>query len=237
MTKQNKVLVPFGLNYASAIQGLCEPTDDIEDFHKDPDSYDLVLFTGGADVSPEYYGETSPKHYCSTNIERDITETRIFNRAYKNKIKMAGICRGIQFLTVICGGRLIHHLNNHSGSYHEFGCSKDNHIIRVNSLHHQMCIPPKDGYIIGWSQTRKSDMYLGDKDEPVKWPGPEVEAVLIPDKLCVGVQYHPELMRNDTEGYKWFYQLISRFLSMDLELFVTLYTKGESHHAHSHFIN
>ena len=228
MSNRGKVFVPFGLNYASSIKSICEPTTDIVDFYKSSESYDLILFTGGADVDPKFYNEESPKGLCQINPNRDAADQAIFEYAFKNGIKMAGICRGMQFLTAMCGGKLIHHLDNHSGSDHGFECSRDNTIIiQINSLHHQMCIPPKDGYIIGWSNTKMSKEYYGDKDELINWPGPEVEAVLIPDKLCVGVQYHPEMMDVTSVGYKWFHRLISDFLDLEMSEFKSLYTRGE----------
>ncbi len=225
-----KALVPFGFDYARAIEGLVTPTSDIDDFYENTNEYSLVLFTGGPDISPHLYGETSPKGYCFVDDARDSAEISIFKHAVKNNVKMAGICRGLQLLTVMCCGRLLHHLDGHSRmTTHSFKCSNTNNNIQVNSLHHQMCIPPKDGYIVGWCGTRESDRYIGDGDKEVVWTGPEVEALAMPYKQCVGVQYHPEMMSKTTAGYKWFYFFIHDFLFTSRKSFMSIYVKGNKY--------
>lgn len=57
-------------------------------------SADLVVFTGGEDVSPDMYGEPhNPTTGC--NLQRDRYEQLEFNEALQRKIPMIGICRGL----------------------------------------------------------------------------------------------------------------------------------------------
>lgn len=55
--------------------------------------FDLLVFTGGEDVSPDYYNEIKGK-YTSTNVKRDALESDMFH-LFKNVPKL-GICRGLK---------------------------------------------------------------------------------------------------------------------------------------------
>ena len=220
----NKILVVNGASYFKAVKNLADYSNDIGHFMKKPSDFSLVLFTGGEDISPELYGETSPKGVCSYSIERDIYEKNIFNHAVKHSVKMTGICRGIQFLNVMAGGKMIHHLNAHGGCMHEMSTSREEK-VQVNSYHHQMVLPPKDAVIIGWASEIRSNVYIGDKDLEVKPPSKEIEAVIYPNINAAGVQYHPEMMEVTSSGYKWYEQLVNDLMQTEsMEELINQYT-------------
>jgi gamma-glutamyl-gamma-aminobutyrate hydrolase PuuD len=112
---------------------------------KSPD-IDLVIFDGGADVSPSYYNEEV--HIATmTRPERDKVEKDIFNH-YRTKCFMFGICRGSQFLNVMLGGTLYQHLADLKLSHpgvHKVNVDLDTElyhllqtkVLTVNSTHHQ----------------------------------------------------------------------------------------------------
>lgn len=57
----------------------------------------IVMFTGGADVDPKFYGAKKHKTtYC--NLKRDEYEADIFNRVQnlEKKPLCIGICRGLR---------------------------------------------------------------------------------------------------------------------------------------------
>lgn len=66
---------------------------------------DIVLFDGGADVHPLLYSGVFHKT-IQTNIGRDWNERIIFEFYRDKPTLFAGICRGAQFLNVMCGGNL-----------------------------------------------------------------------------------------------------------------------------------
>ncbi len=204
----SKILVVLGNSYASAVEGLGEIVTDANAFlsEEHPDDYSLILFTGGEDVTPSLYGETSPDGLCFNCEQRDAYETKIYKHALENGIRMTGICRGIQFLNVMAGGKMYHHVDRHTGTKHPMQTLKQG-LILVNSLHHQMVIPPEEGIIIGGAQERRSAQYIGDGDLKTESPELEAEAVILPHIDAAGVQYHPEMMSKDSEGYKWFHEL------------------------------
>ena len=78
----------------------------------DYSKYDIVQFTGGEDVSPYLY-KAEPHTYTQFNPRRDAWEIEQFERAQQEGCVMAGICRGSQFLNVMCGGTLHQHINGH----------------------------------------------------------------------------------------------------------------------------
>ena len=61
---------------------------------------DLVLFAGGEDVDPSLYNE-KPHTTTYSNINRDISEKKIYQKAKYLGIPCIGICRGNQFLCVM----------------------------------------------------------------------------------------------------------------------------------------
>ena len=111
---------------------------------------DGLILTGGKDVEPSVYGETTPHPSVRCDPERDEMELRIL-RAFMNANKpVLGICRGLQLLNVFLGGTLWQHLPEDVGEHHESGTvhpvalAPDSVVgtlfgsrILVNSYHHQ----------------------------------------------------------------------------------------------------
>lgn len=225
---RKRILILNNWSYHKAMKGIGELSGEIPIFFSQPEKFGMVLFTGGADVSPELYKDKSPLGLCHANKDRDEEEIRVFEHACKHNIPMVGICRGAQFLNVMSGGTLLHDITGHNIIEHPLRISHpDWTVINVNSLHHQMIIPPPDGYIIGDVPIKLSKKYIGYHDQPVKWPGKEVEAILIPKTKCIGVQYHPEMMSKETGGYKFFQKMVTDFLEMDLTYFTQIYTAAK----------
>lgn len=225
----NRILIvndtaDVGHPYAPLFQGLGDITHDIDAFMLNPYQFKLIQFTGGADISPSLYGDTSPKHMCSSNNTRDIQEVKLFNKAKQTGAKMMGICRGLQFLNVMAGGKMMHHITGHAMKDHWVGTpSPTFSTFMVNSYHHQMCIPARGSYIIAWGSEQLSSCYIGDKDEDMTWYGPEVEALFMPAARAVGVQWHPEALDKKHKGRIFYDNLIHDYLTMTSVTFRNLY--------------
>lgn len=186
-------------------------------------NYNLVVFTGGADVSPRMYGERWNHQNTHWDWERDVAEKYIFDLCVKHKIPQVGICRGAQFLCVANHGTLVQDVDNHAVSgTHRMNCVHPKpslQVIPVTSTHHQMMFPMGTFTILGYAPGLSShyedgternfkpefpkDMY-GDLMEP--------EVVWYPINRSLAVQYHPEYMADDTKGWKYFQFLLEEYV-------------------------
>jgi len=219
-----KIFVTYDIYYDRAIEGLGETTTDVQDFMDNPDDFSLVLFTGGSDLSPEFYSESSPK-YCSCDINRDLNENKIMDHAMANGIRTIGICRGLQLINVKAGGSLHHHIEGHRFGTHFVDCNFHTEFL-VNSVHHQSVILPRNAHMIAWSKERLSNIYRGDHDLPVTpFPMYEIEGSIYPVLESAGVQWHPEAMPIDSKGYKFFYTMAKMLIvEEDFSKIVDYYT-------------
>lgn len=206
MTKA--LIVNGGMEYVHLLSGVvdtavCVRYTDGKILY-DLDGYDLIQFTGGSDISPDLYGEIPlPTTYC--NPKRDEHETSIYNSARALGIPMVGICRGLQLIHAMNGGKLHQHVGNHD-CYHRVRASSSPlkpgsyvspHVreieFGVNSIHHQMCMENEN---INMDVLATSCVLDGSFME--------IEAAYYPDALCFGVQFHPEYMDIDSEARKWY---------------------------------
>lgn len=217
-----KILVVNGPSYASALANLGEITHDPSQLVTEGSKFKLVLFTGGEDITPSYYEDKSPKGMCYYNEHRDKAEAEILGIARALDIRCIGICRGVQFLNVMAGGKMFHDVDNHAGQYHNMA-TKTGGLIRVNSLHHQMIIPPENSHLIGWASEHRATRYYGVNDTLVEAPKVEPEAILLPGLQSAGVQYHPEMMAENTDGWRFFNELAKDLI--EIENFDTIIEK------------
>ena len=165
----------------------------------------LIVFTGGEDVTPSFYGENVGKH-TFTNTMRDQNEFDIFHTIFYGTPKL-GICRGAQFLTVAAGGKLIQHVEGHRNTTDKITLSSEHgeYIIEVPSDHHQMMFPynlNKTKYeILGHSTYFKSSVYLNGENENIVLPNNflEPEIVYYSDYNSLAIQSHPEWISNPAD--------------------------------------
>ena len=68
---------------------------------------DGIVLTGGEDINPLMYGDSSNLLLCEKmDFRRDTIEKKLFDYALSNKIPFIGICRGMQMMNVAHGGTL-----------------------------------------------------------------------------------------------------------------------------------
>lgn len=180
---------------------------------------DLVVFTGGEDINPAMYGEPSLEDRAYYNDTRDTIEKKWYFYAKANKIPMVGICRGMQLFTAMQGGTLLQHIDGHAtGKGHKI-TTKDHKNLMVNSLHHQVCVP----YLPNGKAI--SHVMLAWSNEGDNWKGTErtntlfnemgcvPEAIWYPEINALGVQFHPEMMQRDSEGYSYFKNILQEYIN------------------------
>lgn len=199
--------------YGRFWENLGEVSQDRREFLSHPERFDLVCFTGGEDVSPELYGHRNIQSGCS--MARDEREMSVFNLAVKHDIGMSGICRGSQFLNVMCGGTIVQHLSqSHGGARH--GCiTQDGSLFEVTSSHHQMSVLHEEGILLAWAARSvpvSSLVYEGNPRMNLRWMGSLLEAddealvteaFAYPKRRIFACQFHPEWQGIDEEAPQW----------------------------------
>lgn len=224
----NRVLILGGADYTNLFikEGFETISSKMTDFDISTVlDVDLICFTGGTDVNPSKYNEKRHSRTQFSDLNRDKTEQKIFDKAYEQGIPMVGICRGAQFGCIASGGSLIQHVTNHRG-YHAIELY-DGKCIQASSDHHQMMqIRATDHILLGWT-TGRSSCYEGmrkgrvykhsmasirNTHKQVSIQEPEV--VYFPKTNFLAHQPHPEWMDENAPYRRWFFQTITEFLKI-----------------------
>lgn len=190
-------------------------TDDV--FEK----LDLIIFAGGSDVSPVLYQES--KHTTtSSDPERDVFESSVYKYARLYKIPIIGICRGAQFVTVMSGGKLFQHVENHGiQGTHPLYLEESTEIIsEITSTHHQMmCLDENVRHVPLLMSSRRSSFYcVNDKITYTNLlTDQEPEVIYYPTSEALAIQGHPEYMPKNSSiiGLLNFYLSILFNLTFD----------------------
>ena len=174
---------------------------------------DGLLLSGGSDLDPGYYGEKPLSQLDVTIPERDAFEMALLHLALRRRLPVFGICRGMQIMNVALGGTLYQDLFSRLGSYvlkhqqdtpkwqptHEVEVHEDSWVGRiigacakVNSYHHQG-IKDLAGALI--ASARSSDGVVE-----------AVESRDFSNSWLVGVQWHPEKMRDATPEHRGLFE-------------------------------
>jgi len=188
-------------------------------------SCDAFLLTGGVDVHPSFYsGDAKYKNQPATyQPERDRFEEKVYRYSQTNKLPLLGICRGMQLINVLEGGKLIQDLDNGNERHKKEESDKEHTVVasgdtllhqiagsasgHVNSAHHQAIDPNGIGNNLVVNA-------FDDDDEKI------IEGLEFADKngkgfmLCV--QWHPERIR-DKEANPFSENLKKQFLAATRE--------------------
>lgn len=164
---------------------------------------DGLLLSGGSDISPIIFGEEPKQKLGMTFIDRDRCEVKILDAAVERKLPILGICRGFQLLNCYFGGTVYQDISYARERHlkHDFSSLPGNpaHTIEmaegslirsllgennlVNSHHHQVLNHIAEGFrVTAWAKDGVA--------EAIEWVDPA-------DQFLLGIQFHPEMMRND----------------------------------------
>jgi len=180
------------------------------------------VLTGGIDIEPGLYAESSnyangPDVYQQ---DRDLFEEKIYRHAIKHSLPVIGICRGMQLVNVLEGGKLIQDLGEEGNEVHrkididkQHAVSIDENSLlfeisgensgTVNSAHHQAV----DKNVL--SNTLRANAYSGNSIDII-------EGLEFKDKtnkpFMICVQWHPERII-DKEHNSLSQKIKERFLS------------------------
>jgi putative glutamine amidotransferase len=160
---------------------------------------DGLVLQGGADVSPQTYGEVPLRPEWAGDGIRDRYELDLFRAFVAAGKPVLGICRGLQLINVAFGGTLYQDINLQQGQeprhydknaydrhFHTLritpgaGLARlypELHLPRVNSIHHQAVKDLGKGLVV--EAVSEPDEVV----EAIRWQG---------GSYVVGVQWHPE---------------------------------------------
>jgi putative glutamine amidotransferase len=169
---------------------------------------DAVLFTGGPDINPRRFGEKRHPRATLMHEDRETSDFAALREALRQDLPLLAICLACQELNVLLGGSLHQHVQDlpgvkrHSGGVRHpvglAGSSRTREILgspgaTVNSWHHQACRTIGTGLV----PTAHS-------------PDGLVEGLESPrHRFAIGVQWHPERMRDDARQQALFRALVS----------------------------
>jgi putative glutamine amidotransferase len=172
-----------------------------------PGDYDGILFTGGEDVDPSFYGEQKRHDSVQDYRPRDEFEFSLLKGALARRSPILGICRGVQMINVGFGGTLYQDMNDDAEPELEHrqtdvGKSRQEptHTVlvtdkesslgaivpsacRVNSLHHQAVKRLGHGLKV---TARSEDGFVEAVESAEEYP------------FLMAVQWHPEEMVNNS---------------------------------------
>ena len=229
---KNKIIIVGGDPlYRKLFNKVGSVTKSLNELTAAPEKISLVLFTGGEDIHPYFYDGEDPRQICMTSFRRDMYEKRIFNYCKMYKVKMAGICRGFQFLNVMSGGFMYQHISDHGvASGHNIYMDHIDASMQVTSTHHQLVGLQENDHIIAWAEPRRSTIYVGPHGKLEKTaPEKEVEAAIFPKSNAMGVQYHPEFMKPNALARLHYLVMVKDFIKMDIHDFIKRYSRRKFH--------
>lgn len=192
---------------AGAASFIIPVSSDHEKNRKLIDLCDGLLFPGGEDIDPRYYGENPHPNLGEIRPEVDEFLFHSFLYALEQRKPALGICKGMQMMVVAMGGSLYQDiysqretetfLHSQSGrrtyGLHQVRIEKDSRLFQIlgtehlaaNSMHHQSVRTLGKGLRCS-AQTEDGI----------------VEAVESPDGRLIGVQWHPEEMVPESDAMK-----------------------------------
>ena len=167
------------------------------------------IFTGGPDPHPFLWGEDIHKGCGPISVKRDQMELSLLSIAMEQKKPILGICRGAQLINIGLGGDIYqdidsqyhavfpiahhqplpptstsHHIDVREGSLLE-EISGTNGRIQVNSNHHQAIRKLAPNMVVGGIAPDGLIEEIERKDYP----------------FLIGVQWHPEYLREDPANF------------------------------------
>lgn len=175
----------------------------------DLSSCQAILFPGGGDITPEFFGE-SDNGSRNIDTELDLLQLRIFQYALEQNLPILGICKGMQLINVALGGTIEQDLE--TADYHT---SEDADLYHPTIITPYSCLHALYGSEITVnSRHHQSVKKLGNQLLPVQWCPYDncIEAIEHTRLPVFGVQWHPERLSPDKTNISGL-PLFSYFLS------------------------
>ncbi|RPI09890.1 MAG: gamma-glutamyl-gamma-aminobutyrate hydrolase family protein [Zetaproteobacteria bacterium] len=177
---------------------------------------DGLIFSGGEDIAPAYYGEPRDERCHEPDPERDLFEINLARAALERQVPTLGICRGLQVINVAAGGTLYQDIACRPGTWGYHSASAAD---RVRPIHGVRLVPrSRLAAVMGVVEchvTSTHHQFVKDLAPGFRVAAESVEDGIVegmehPDHgFAVAVQWHPErLYRSDPAHLALFAALV-----------------------------
>ncbi|HMH34497.1 MAG TPA: gamma-glutamyl-gamma-aminobutyrate hydrolase family protein [Puia sp.] len=180
---------------------------------------DGFILTGGVDIIPALYDGAATYENMEQVFQedRDRFEEKIFRFAQANSLPLLGICRGLQLVNVLQGGRLIQDLGAANSIHRKVGQVDKEHAVSVSpdSLLYEIIGAQSGGVNSAHHQSIDPDALGDNLRVNALSPDGVVEGIEFDNRngksFMVCVQWHPERMK-DKEKNPFSQRLRKNFL-------------------------
>ena len=189
-----KILILKGGSYKSVGEMFARHGYEVLYGHENLSQVNVVVFTGGSDVSPYIYGE-EPHGARGCDPIRDELEKEIYNKAQDLGLTCIGICRGGQLLNVLNCGEMIQDLgkDSQSGVVPMFDALSGEYVDVLVDHHQGILVNEGEGETYAWNE--EADKFA---ENVSLWPD---YLVIYPGTKSFCFQPHPEWGHKPTEEY------------------------------------
>ncbi len=163
-----------------------------------PQYLDGLVLQGGADISPQSYGEETLHPDWSGDRVRDAYEMELLHEFMESGKPVLGICRGIQLINVALGGTLHQDIATQieSGVPHVHDdYDRHTHVVswEKDSIFSKLYPETGSGRVVSIHHQSVKALGRGLRVEAVSTDDGVIEAVRLDGKSFVlGLQWHPE---------------------------------------------
>jgi putative glutamine amidotransferase len=185
-------------------------TDDKKMLRSMYDKLDGLLVSGGNDVNPKLYNQEVYEATKDFSDYRDQYEQQLITWALEDKKPILAICRGVQFLNVVCGGDLYQDIPTDLPEAEDHNRSTS--LKDTENLAHTLTIKPnsKLADILGTINIQTNTHHhqaiktVAESLEAVAWSSDGVIEAVEGDgpDFVIGIQSHPESLMKRAET-KW----------------------------------
>ncbi|EKQ50193.1 MULTISPECIES: gamma-glutamyl-gamma-aminobutyrate hydrolase family protein [unclassified Clostridium] len=187
----------------------------IETLNRLVDYLDGIIFTGGDNIDPLWYGEQPLFEQCIETKLRNKFERALFFAAKNKRLPILGICRGSQLINVLQGGSLFQDIKtqvntkiDHSGAGLKLEEKQHFVYLEKNSLLTKIYNKEKisvNSFHIQCIKELGEDLKIAAKSEDGITEAVECKG----DFFMQGVQWHPEGLEDQMPLFKEFVRVCS----------------------------
>lgn len=174
---------------------------------------DGILFAGGGDIDPAIYNGASHPTIYNVDSERDRFELTLAELALETDIPILGICRGLEILVVVSGGKLVTHLPDEFGETiihrKEQSCPSEHSVQIASGTRLANIIGASEANIVSWHHQAASTI-------PENWRLAAQTSDGVIEALeheyhpwAFALQWHPELSLNDPRQQRIFRSFVA----------------------------